>query len=89
LNGEAKPEALNGEAFEPLNERTKGLRDSGTQGLRDGETERRGDKQLTMNNLQLTIFLGVSVEPSLLELCRATTENAAKLNEHVELLNGT
>jgi hypothetical protein len=42
-----------------------------------------------MNNLQLTIFLGVSVEPSLLELCRATTENAAKLNEHVELLNGT
>jgi len=28
-----------------------------------------------MNNEQLTIFLGASAEPSLLELCRATTEN--------------
>jgi len=34
-----------------------------------------------MNNEQLAIFIGVSAEPGLLELCRATTENAEKLNE--------
>jgi hypothetical protein len=40
-----------------------------------------------MNNEQLAIFIGVSAEPGLLELCRATTENAAKLNEQLAMNN--
>ena len=40
-----------------------------------------------MYNEQLTIFLGVSAESGLLELCRATTENAAKLNEQFTINN--
>jgi hypothetical protein len=43
--------------------------------------------QLTINNEQLAIFLGVSAESSLLELCRATTENAEKLNEQLTMCN--
>ena len=40
-----------------------------------------------MYNEQLTIFSGVSAESGLLELCRATTENAAKLNEQCTINN--
>ena len=46
-----------------------------------------GNEQLAISNEQWTIFLGVSAESSLLKLCRATTENAAKLNEQLAMNN--
>ena len=66
LNGEAIERQGEAEGIEPL--------------LNFWTPKPLNNYELRITNYELPIFLGASEELSLLELCRATTENAAKLN---------